>query len=34
MTSLFCKQCNRILHEHSEKELIECTIQLCEVVKT
>jgi hypothetical protein len=33
MTSIFCKHCKRMLNEHSENELITCTLQLCEVVK-
>ncbi len=35
MTSpLFCYQCKQLLDNHSEKKLIDCVLQLCEVVKT
>ena len=34
MSSIFCKQCNQERKNHSSKELIECTLNLIEVVKT
>jgi len=29
MTPLFCNHCKRFLEKHSEKELIDCTLELC-----
>ena len=34
MSSIFCKQCNQERKNHSEKELIECTLLLIEELKT
>ena len=34
MSSIFCKQCNRERKNHSDKELIECTLSLIEVIET
>ena len=34
MSSIFCKQCNQERKNHSDKELIECTLSLIEVIET
>ena len=34
MTSIFCKRCNQERSNHSDKELIECTLLLIEDLKT
>ncbi len=34
MSSIFCKQCNQERKNHSEKELIDCSLSLIEELKT